>query len=62
MAIRRVINEDNYLNNEFVTKIQKRGAAVLDARGQSSALSAARAIVDHVRDWFLGTPAVCNLA
>jgi malate dehydrogenase len=57
LAIRRVLNDDNYLNNDFVTKIQKRGAAILDARGQSSALSAARAIVDHVRDWFLGTAA-----
>lgn len=53
-----MLNDDNCLNNDFVTKIQKRGAAILDARGQSSALSAARAIVDHVRDWFLGTAAV----
>ena len=36
--------------------MQKRGAAVIDARGASSAASAANAAVDHVRDWVLGTP------
>lgn len=56
VSIRKVINNDQYLNNEFISKIQKRGAAVLEMRGQSSAFSAARAIVDHMRDWIFGTP------
>ena len=37
--------------------MQKRGAAVIEARGASSAASAANAAIDHVRDWMLGTPA-----
>ena len=47
-----VINDRNYLENEFVETIQKRGAAVLAARGKSSAASAASAVLDHVRDAF----------
>jgi len=43
------------LNGEFITMIQNRGAAVIKQRGASSAQSAARAIVCHMRDWFLGT-------
>jgi malate dehydrogenase len=45
-----VINDRTYLENEFVETIQKRGAAVLAARGKSSAASAANAVLDHVRD------------
>jgi len=41
---------------EFVKTVQQRGAAVITARGLSSALSAANAIVDHMRDWVHGTP------
>ena len=37
--------------------MQKRGAAIIEARGASSAASAANAAIDHVRDWVLGTPA-----
>ncbi|GAA4975894.1 malate dehydrogenase [Kineococcus glutinatus] len=40
----------------FVPAVQQRGAAIIEARGASSAASAASAVVDHVRDWFLGTP------
>jgi len=53
--ITAVGNED-YLNNEYITFVQKRGGNVIAKRGFSSALSAAKAIVDHVRDWVLGTP------
>ena len=45
-----------WLVEEYIPTVQKRGAAVIDARGASSAKSAANAAVDHVRDWFAGTP------
>jgi malate dehydrogenase len=48
--------EKHWLENEFVSTIQQRGAAVIKARGASSALSAANAIIDHMHDWILGTP------
>lgn len=46
-----------WLLNEFVPTVAKRGAAIIDARGSSSAASAANAAIDHVHDWVLGTPA-----
>lgn len=49
-----VANND-YLNGEFVETVQKRGAAVINARKMSSAMSAAKAASDHMRDWFNGT-------
>lgn len=49
------INNQTYLESEFVELIQKRGAAVIAARKMSSAMSAAKAATDHMRDWFLGT-------
>lgn len=55
--VRGAIHDDAWLNGAFVKDVQTRGAAVIAARGASSATSAARAIVDHVRDWHLGTPA-----
>jgi len=48
--------EKQWLENEFVNTIQQRGGAVIKARGASSALSAANAIIDHMHDWILGTP------
>jgi malate dehydrogenase len=51
-----VVNDQEWLENDFIPTVQKRGAAVIDARGASSAASAANAAVDHVRDWVLGTP------
>ncbi|KAK9309489.1 hypothetical protein QLX08_000757 [Tetragonisca angustula] len=50
-----VVNDDNWLNTTFVEKIQKRGAAVISARKMSSAMSAAKAAGDHMRDWWIGT-------
>lgn len=49
------VNDDAWLNGVFVETIQKRGAAVIAARKNSSAMSAANAAADHMRDWFFGT-------
>jgi malate dehydrogenase len=50
------INDQAWLEGDFIPTVQKRGAAIIDARGASSAASAASAAVDHVHDWVLGTP------
>jgi malate dehydrogenase len=52
-----VVNDQDWLENDFIPTVQKRGAAIIEARGASSAASAANAAVDHVHDWVLGTPA-----
>ncbi|KAA0190244.1 Cytosolic malate dehydrogenase [Fasciolopsis buskii] len=49
------IKDEAWLKNEFVSTVQKRGAAVIAARKLSSAMSAAKAIVDHIHDWWYGT-------
>src|SRR5258706_294084 len=49
------INDQAWLENTFIPTVQKRGAAVIDARGLSSAASAANAAIDHVRDWISGS-------
>jgi len=49
------INNQSYLENDFVSIIQKRGAAVIAARKMSSAMSAAKAASDHMKDWWIGT-------
>jgi malate dehydrogenase len=46
----------NWYRDEFIPSVQQRGAAIIKARGASSAASAASAAIDHVRDWALGTP------
>jgi malate dehydrogenase len=46
-----------WIENEFIPTVQQRGAAVIEARGSSSAASAANAAIDHMHDWALGTPA-----
>jgi malate dehydrogenase len=51
-----IVPERKWLVDEFIPTVQKRGAAVIEARGASSAKSAASAAVDHVRDWVNGTP------
>jgi len=48
--------DTNWYRDEFIPAIQQRGAAVIKARGSSSAASAASAAIDHMRDWALGTP------
>jgi malate dehydrogenase len=50
-----MINDQGWLENNFIPTVQKRGAAIIDARGLSSAASAANAALDHVRDWVAGT-------
>jgi malate dehydrogenase len=53
-AAKRV--DENWVRNEFIPTVQQRGAAIIKARGASSAASAASAAIDHMRDWALGTP------
>lgn len=53
--VARAVNDDAWLHGAFLTTVQKRGAAIIKARGLSSAASAANATVDHVRTLFLGT-------
>src|SRR5437879_12032790 len=50
-----VINDQPWLENDFIPTVAKRGAAIIEARGASSAASAASAAIDHVRDWVTGT-------
>ncbi len=54
-AAPKVVNDENWNRNEFIPKVGKRGAAIIEARGLSSAASAANAAIDHVRDWALGS-------
>jgi len=51
------ISDQEWLESDFIPTVQKRGAAIIDARGASSAASAASAAIDHVHDWVRGTPA-----
>ena len=48
--------DEAWLTDDFIPVVQQRGAAIIKARGTSSAASAASAAIDHVRDWALGTP------
>jgi malate dehydrogenase len=50
------VNDQSWLEDDFIPTVQKRGAAIIEARGASSAASAANAAIDHVHDWVLGTP------
>jgi malate dehydrogenase len=50
------VNDQDWLEGDFIPTVQKRGAAIIEARGASSAASAASAAIDHVHDWVLGTP------
>src|SRR5471030_2198456 len=52
-----LINDQAWIEGTFIPTVQKRGAAIIEARGLSSAASAANAAIDHVRDWVNGTPA-----
>ena len=54
-SVKDMINDDEWNRNTFLPTVGKRGAAIIDARGASSAASAANAAIDHVRDWVLGT-------
>jgi malate dehydrogenase len=50
------VGDQDWLENTFIPTVQKRGAAVIEARGASSAASAASATIDHTRDWLGGSP------
>jgi malate dehydrogenase len=50
------IDDQSWIENDFLPTVQKRGAAIIEARGASSAASAANAAIDHIHDWVLGTP------
>ncbi len=51
-----VIGDQAWVEEEFIPTVQKRGAAIIEARGASSAASAANAAIEHMRDWLAGTP------
>jgi len=53
--VSEVVTDVSYLQGEFITTVQQRGAAIIKARKLSSAASAAKAIVDHMKDWIFGT-------
>jgi malate dehydrogenase len=52
----QLVNDQTWLENDFIPTVAKRGAAIIEARGSSSAASAASAAIDHVYDWVNGTP------
>ncbi|MDR1350353.1 MAG: malate dehydrogenase [Zoogloeaceae bacterium] len=54
-SVKTLINDEKWNNDVFLPTVGKRGAAIIDARGLSSAASAASAAIDHVRDWTLGS-------
>jgi malate dehydrogenase len=54
-SVKSMINDDAWNKDVFLPTVGKRGAAIIEARGLSSAASAANAAIDHVRDWVLGT-------
>ena len=54
-SLKDKINDADWNANAFIPQVGKRGAAIIEARGLSSAASAANAAIDHIRDWVLGT-------
>ena len=52
-----VVDDQDWLENDFIPTVAKRGAAIIEARGSSSAASAASATIDAAHDWLVGTPA-----
>jgi len=54
-SVQALISDDGWNRNEYLPKVGKRGAAVIEARGLSSAASAANAAIDHMRDWIIGS-------
>lgn len=53
---RQAIHDDAFVDGDFTKAVQNRGSEILQLRGLSSAMSAAKAAVDHMHDWLLGTP------
>jgi malate dehydrogenase len=56
------VDDMAWYENEYLPNVGKRGAAIIEARGASSAASAANAAIDHVRDWVLGTEGLVSMA
>ncbi len=54
-SLKDKVNDADWNANEFIPQVGKRGAAIIEARGLSSAASAANAAIDHIRDWVLGS-------
>ena len=54
-SVAKIINDDQWNREVFIPTVGKRGAAIIEARGLSSAASAANAAIDHIRDWVLGS-------
>ena len=54
--IETAVHDEAWLHNDFIKTVQQRGAAVIAARKLSSAMSAAKGVIDHVHDWWCGTP------
>jgi malate dehydrogenase len=54
-AVKALVNDENWNRTVFMPTVGKRGAAIIEARGLSSAASAANAAIDHMRDWLAGT-------
>jgi malate dehydrogenase len=50
------VDDEKFITDEYIPRVAKRGAEIIEARGASSAASAANAAIDHVHDWVLGTP------
>lgn len=55
LSVPDAVKDDAWLKNDFISTVQKRGAAVIAARKLSSAMSAAKAVCDHLHDWWFGT-------
>ena len=54
-SAKALVNDDTWYRDVFIPTVAKRGAAIIEARGLSSAASAANAAIDHMRDWVLGS-------
>ncbi len=55
-SVAELVGDQAWIENDFIPTVQQRGKAIIDARGLSSAASAANAAIDHVHDWWHGTP------
>jgi malate dehydrogenase len=53
--VRDILQDQNWVEDEFIPTVQQRGAAVIEARGLSSAASAANAAISHMHDWMLSS-------
>jgi malate dehydrogenase len=53
--VKALVNDEAWYKDTFIPLVGKRGAAIIEARGLSSAASAANAAIDHIRDWVMGT-------